>query len=72
MTKGFVEEWRVKHLVHKDGFLRRADDDLPAHLIALAKGNGGALLNPANFAWCGAVVATPRPAATTTSSAASR
>jgi hypothetical protein len=24
MTKGFVEEWRIKHLVHKDGFLRRA------------------------------------------------
>lgn len=60
MTKGFVEEWRVKHLVHKDGFLRRADDDLPAHLIALAKGNGGALLNPTNFAWCGAVAGDPK------------
>ena len=60
VTKGFVEEWRVKHLVHKDGFLRRADDDLPAHLIALAKGNGGALLNPANFAWCGAVAGDPK------------
>ncbi len=60
VTKGFVEEWRVKHLVHKDGFLRRADDDLPAHLIALAKGNGGALLNPAHFAWCGAVAGDPK------------
>lgn len=60
VTKGFVEEWRVKHLVHKDGFLRRADDDLPAHLIALAKGNGGALLNPAHFAWCGAVPGDPK------------
>lgn len=60
VTKGFVEEWRVKHLVHKDGFLRRADDDLPAHLIQLAKGNGGALLNPATFAWCGAVAGDPK------------
>ncbi|MGD9773255.1 choice-of-anchor I family protein [Diaphorobacter sp.] len=60
VTKGFVEEWRVKHLVHKDGFLRRAGDDLPAHLIALAKGNGGALLNPANFGWCGAVAGDPK------------
>lgn len=60
VTKGFVEEWRVKHLVHKSGFLRRADDDLPAHLIALAKGDGGALLNPATFAWCGAVAGDPK------------
>lgn len=60
VTKGFVEEWRVKHLVHKDGFLRRAGDDLPAHLAQLAKGNGGALLNPANFAWCGAVAGDPK------------
>ena len=60
VTKGFVEEWRVKHLVHKDGFLRRAGDDLPAHLIALAKGDGGALLNPAHFGWCGAVAGDPK------------
>ncbi|ARU06570.1 alkaline phosphatase [Comamonas serinivorans] len=55
-SKGFVEEWRIKHLVHKDGFLRRADDDLPAHLAGLAK---GALLNPSVFAWCGAVAGNP-------------
>ncbi|MEG0202187.1 MAG: alkaline phosphatase, partial [Comamonas sp.] len=57
VTKGFVEEWRVKHLVHKDGFLRRAGDDLPAHLAQL--GNG-AYLNAANFSWCGAVSGDPK------------
>lgn len=49
---GFIEEWRVKHLVHKNGFDRRIGDDLPAHLRLLAK---GAELNPTNFAYCGAV-----------------
>ena len=52
LSKGFVEEWRVKHLVHSKGFDRRLGEDLPAHLRALAK---GAELNPANFAYCGAV-----------------
>ncbi|WP_168416871.1 choice-of-anchor I family protein [Acinetobacter indicus] len=50
-SKGFVEEWRVKHLVHADGFSRRLGDDLPAHLSQLAK---GAELNPDNFRYCGA------------------
>lgn len=50
-SKGFVEEWRVKHLVHADGFARRLGDDLPAHLSQLAK---GAELNPDNFGYCGA------------------
>ncbi|MEG1854469.1 MAG: choice-of-anchor I family protein [Acinetobacter sp.] len=50
-SKGFVEEFRVKHLVHKDGFDRRANDDLPPQLRDLA---AGALLDPVNFAWCGA------------------
>lgn len=50
-SKGFVEEWRVKHLTHANGFLRRAGDDLPAHLYL--KGQG-ALLDPTVFAWCGA------------------
>jgi len=57
MSKGFVEEWRIKHLVHKDGFLRRAGDDLPAHLAQLAS---GAYLNASNFAWCGAVGTDPK------------
>lgn len=48
---GFVEELRVKHLVHKDGFSRRLGDDMPAHLIAMAD---GALLDPSVFAYCGA------------------
>lgn len=48
---GFIEEWRVKHLVHRDGFDRRAKDDLPMHLRDLA---AGALLNPEVFEYCGA------------------
>lgn len=56
-SKGFVEEFRVKHLVHKDGFDRRRNDDLPPQLLALA---GGALLNPDNFGWCGAVKGDPK------------
>lgn len=56
-SKGFVEEWRVKHLVHKSGFDRRCGDDLPAHLRALAT---GALLNPATFGHCGAVAGDPK------------
>lgn len=48
---GFVETFRVKHLVHKDGFDRRAGDDLPPQLRQLAK---GAELNPAVFGYCGA------------------
>lgn len=50
-SKGFVEEIRVKHLVHPDGFARRVGDDMPAHLAALAN---GALLNPSEFGYCGA------------------
>lgn len=53
MNKGFVEEFRVKHLVHSDGFARRQGDDLPPHLQALAK---GAELNPVTFGYCGATV----------------
>ena len=55
-SKGFVEEFRVKHLVHASGFARRAGDDLPPQLAALAK---GALLNPDTFAWCGATAGNP-------------
>ena len=51
-SKGFVEEWRVKHHVHGKGFERRLGDDLPAHLALLAK---GAELNPSHFAYCGAI-----------------
>lgn len=53
---GFVEEWRVNHLVHRSGFDRRCGDDLPAHLRTLA---AGALLNPATFAYCGATDGDP-------------
>ena len=55
-SKGFVEEFRVKHLVHTGGFDRRAGDDLPPQLRALA---AGALLNPEIFGYCGAVVGDP-------------
>ncbi|MDO3380965.1 choice-of-anchor I family protein [Gilvimarinus algae] len=50
-SQGFVEEFRVKHLVHSDGFDRRANDDLPPQLRELA---AGGLLNPETFAYCGA------------------
>lgn len=50
-SQGFVEEIRVKHLVHPEGFARRVGDDMPAHLAAMAS---GALLNPGNFGYCGA------------------
>lgn len=56
-SKGFVEEFRVKHLVHRNGFDRRCGDDLPAHLRTLA---AGALLNPDVFAYCGATPGNPR------------
>lgn len=56
LSKGFVEEWRVKHLVNKDGFNRRLGEDLPAHLRAIAK---GAELNPQVFAYCGAIAGNP-------------
>ncbi|VCU69676.1 hypothetical protein PIGHUM_01739 [Pigmentiphaga humi] len=55
-SKGFVEEFRVKHLVHKDGFARRRGDDLPVQLDKLA---AGALLNPETFAYCGAAAGNP-------------
>src|SRR3546814_16114671 len=32
LAPGFVDEFRVKHLVHTDGFDRRAGDDLPPQL----------------------------------------
>lgn len=50
-AKGFVETFRVKHLVHKDGLDRRAGEDLPPQLRQLAK---GAELNPVVFGYCGA------------------
>ena len=55
-SQGFVEEFRVKHLVHVDGFARRAGDALPPQLNALA---AGALLNPQVFGYCEAVDGDP-------------
>lgn len=56
-SQGFVEEFRVKHLVHPKGFDRRlAEGDLPPQLRNLA---AGALLNPDVFAYCGAVAGDP-------------
>ncbi|MFC3854179.1 choice-of-anchor I family protein [Salinispirillum marinum] len=51
LSQGFVEEIRVKHLVHNSGFARRLGDDMPPHLMSLAN---GALLNPEVFGYCGA------------------
>lgn len=55
-SKGFVEEFRVKHLVHASGFDRRQGDDLPPQLRALGT---GALLDPAVFDYCGATATGP-------------
>ncbi|MDO8906474.1 choice-of-anchor I family protein [Hydrogenophaga sp.] len=53
---GFVEEFRVKHLINRNGWGGRAGDDLPPQLNALA---AGGLLNPSTFAYCGAVAGNP-------------
>ncbi|MET4578871.1 choice-of-anchor I family protein [Ottowia thiooxydans] len=50
-SQGFVEEFRVKHLVHNDGFERRGGEDMPAQLRDLA---AGAMLDPAVFGTNGA------------------
>ncbi|MFA5678879.1 MAG: choice-of-anchor I family protein [Pseudomonas sp.] len=50
-SKGFVEEIRLKHLVHHNGFERRFADDMPPQLYDLAV---GAVLDPAVFGYCGA------------------
>ena len=55
-SKGFVEEFRVKHLINAKGWSGRAGDDLPPQLNALAKGG---LLNPAVFGYCGAEAGNP-------------
>lgn len=54
--KGFVEEFRVKHLINKSGWSGREYDDLPPQLKAMA---AGALLNPATFGYCGAIDGDP-------------
>lgn len=55
-SKGFVEEFRVKHLINRNGWAGRAGDDLPPQLNAMA---AGALLNPAVFGYCGAIAGNP-------------
>lgn len=50
-SKGFVEELRLKHLVHHNGFQRRFADDMPPQLAELAV---GAVLDPEVFGYCGA------------------
>ncbi|MDO5692381.1 MAG: choice-of-anchor I family protein [Pseudomonadota bacterium] len=55
-SKGFVEEFRVKHLINAKGWSGRKGDDLPAHLAATA---AGGLLNPATFGYCGAIAGNP-------------
>lgn len=56
-SKGFVEEFRVKHLVNKNGWGSRAGDDLPVQLNTMA---AGGLLNPAIFGYCGAIAGDPK------------
>jgi len=55
-SKGFVEEFRVKHLINKSGWAGRSGDDLPPQLRDLA---AGGLLNPATFGYCGAIAGDP-------------
>lgn len=55
-SQGFVEEFRVKHLVNAKGFDRRCGDDLPPQLRELA---AGALLDPTTFSYCGATAGDP-------------
>ncbi len=55
-NKGFVEEFRVKHLINSSGWAGRAGDDLPPQLNALA---AGGLLNPTTFGYCGAIAGSP-------------
>jgi DNA-binding beta-propeller fold protein YncE len=50
-SKGFVEEFRFKHLFRTNGWAGRAGDDLPPQLSAMGT---GAWLNPTVFDWCGA------------------
>lgn len=55
-SQGFVEEFRVKHLINRNGWSGRAGDDLPPQLNAMA---AGGLLDPAVFGYCGAVAGNP-------------
>lgn len=55
-TLGFVEEFRVKHLVNANGWAGRLNDDLPPQLNSLAQGG---LLNPLVFGYCGATATSP-------------
>ncbi|WP_138518021.1 choice-of-anchor I family protein [Limnobacter alexandrii] len=55
-TLGFVEEFRVKHLVNANGWAGRLNDDLPPQLNSLAQGG---LLNPLVFGYCGATASSP-------------
>ena len=55
-SKGFVEEFRVKHLINAKGWSGRKGDDLPAQLGLLA---AGGLLNPDVFGYCGATAGNP-------------
>ena len=55
-SQGFVEEFRVKHLINAKGWGGRKGDDLPAQLGAMA---AGGLLNPDVFGYCGATAGNP-------------
>lgn len=61
-SQGFVEEFRVKHLVHDSGVSRRQGDDLPPQLLAMTTRG---LLNPETFGYCGAATTAAGGAETT-------
>lgn len=52
ISKGYVENIRMKHLFNNKGF--NTDGDYPAHLQKIANGVKGAKLNPVTFVYCGA------------------
>lgn len=52
ISKGYVENIRMKHLFNNKGF--NTDGDYPAHLQKIANGVKGVKLNPVTFAYCGA------------------
>lgn len=52
LKKGFIEEVRLKHLTHHNGFDSRDPADIPAHLRLLTPGIKGAELNPQVFGYC--------------------
>lgn len=60
ISTGFVEEFRVKHLINRTGWAGRLGTDLPPQLVDLIPGGAtGGFLNPDVFGYCGAIAGNP-------------